>query len=62
MANGSKNWVIGSMAVAGLVAVAAILDMILAIPFSGGMVMDIMFLLSAALVMYMGYDAIKDLS
>lgn len=58
----SKNWVIGSMAVAGLVAVASILDMILDIPFSGGLVMDITFLLSAALVIYMGYDAYKDLT
>lgn len=50
------------MAVAGLVAVLSIVDMILNIPFSGGLVMDIMFLVSAALVLFMGYDAYKELN
>ena len=61
MANASKNMVIGSMAVAGLVAVAAIADLVLGIPFAGQMVMDVAFLIGAGLVIYMSWDAYKDM-
>ena len=61
MTKASKNIIFGSWGVAGLVAVLAILDMAMGIPFAGQMVMDIMFLIGAALVIYMGYDAYQDL-
>jgi len=51
---------LGSMAAAGLVAVTAVVDMVLGIPYSGKMVFDIMFLISAAVVIYMGYDVLKE--
>ncbi len=57
-----KNMVIGSMVVAGLVALAALADMIFAVPFAGQMVMDIMFLIGGGLVAYLAYDAYKDLT
>ena len=69
MANYSKNMIIGSAAVAGLVVLAALLDLVLGIPFgpsppdagSGRMIMDITFILGGAAVLYMGWDAYRDL-
>ncbi len=62
MSNGLKKVVIGSMAVSGLVVLAAIIDMAAGFPFSGQTMMDIMFVVAGGLVIYMGYDAINDLS
>ena len=62
MTNGMKKMVMGSMAVSGLVALSAIVDMVIGIPFSGRMVMDIMFIVSAAVVLYLGYDTYKEMS
>ncbi|TWT52238.1 hypothetical protein KOR42_31060 [Thalassoglobus neptunius] len=58
-----KRVVVASMIVAGLVAVAAISDMVLGIPFSGEhtFMMDIMFLICAAIVGYMGWDAFREM-
>ncbi len=61
MAGNARSIVFGSMGVAGLMGLAAILDMVLGIPFQGQMVLDIMFLLAAGLVIYMGIDCLKDL-
>ena len=55
-----KNMLLGSMAATGIVAVTAIVDMVLGIPYSGMMVFDIMFLISAAIIIYMGYDVLKE--
>ncbi len=55
-----KNMLLGSMAASGLVAVTAIVDMVLGIPYSGKMVFDIMFLISAAVIIYMGYEVLKE--
>lgn len=57
-----KNLVMGSFAVAGLVAAAAVLDMILGFPFAGQMTFDILFLVAAAIVGYLAYDAYKDMA
>lgn len=59
----SKRVVVGSMVVAGLVALLAISDMVLGIPFSGThtFVMDILFLISAAIVIYLGWETMKDM-
>ncbi len=61
MAVKARNVVFGSMGVAGTFGLAAVLDMALAIPFGGQMVLDIMFLLAAGLVIYMGIDCLKGL-
>lgn len=53
---------IGSMAVAGLVALMTVLDMAMGMPFGGQMVLDIMFLLSAGLIGYMCFDTYKEMS
>ncbi|MFM7160865.1 MAG: hypothetical protein ACKOGA_13615 [Planctomycetaceae bacterium] len=57
----SKNMVFGSLAVAGLVLVLSILDLALKMPFGGQMVMDILYILGAGIVLYLGWDAIRDL-
>lgn len=67
MENAQKRMVLGSMAAAGLVALLAILDLVLGIPFAGGTstavkVMDILFLIGAGLVAYMAWDAYQDLT
>ena len=55
----------GSMAAAGGVAVAAILDLATGIPFgwtSGQTwLMDILFLVSSGIVLYLAWDALQDL-
>jgi hypothetical protein len=52
--------VFGSMGAAGLVALAALADIFMKVPFRGRVVMDIMFLLGAGLVIFMGWDAYKE--
>ncbi len=61
MANVAKKVVVGSMAVAGLVAIAAVVDMIVGMPFSGRITMDIMFVIGAGLVIYMGWDSYQEM-
>ena len=55
-----KRLLLGSMVASGLVAVTAVVDLIIGIPYSGMMVFDILFLVAAALVIYMGYDTLKE--
>ena len=57
----SKNMVFGSLAVAGLVLVMSILDLALKMPFGGQMVMDILYILGGGIVLYLCWDAIRDL-
>ncbi|MFN8706773.1 MAG: hypothetical protein ACK526_02150 [Planctomyces sp.] len=60
MAGNARGVVFGSIGAAGLMALAAVLDLVMKIPFQGQMLLDIMFLLAAALVIYMGIDCLKD--
>lgn len=59
--------VVGSMIVAGILAILAICDLILGFPFSGiegtehTRMMDILFIICAAILGYLAYDAYKDL-
>ena len=58
----AKRMIIGSMAAAGIVALLSLLDLVIKVPFAGySPVMDILFLCSAAIVLYLGWDAYKDL-
>ena len=62
MTDTSKTLLRVSAVVAGLVAVAAILDLALGFPFAGyNTVMDICFLIGALIVIYLAWDAWKDL-
>jgi len=61
MSNASKKMIIGSMGAAALVALAAVADLVTqSIPFSGNTVMDILFIVGAAIIGYLGYDSYKD--
>lgn len=62
MAALSRNLIIGSGIATALVALAAVLDLALEIPFGRNVTMDIMFLISAGVVGYMAYEAYRDLS
>lgn len=57
-----KRMILIAWVIAAVVALAAVADLILAVPFGGVMVMDIMFLLGAALIGYLAYDAYKDIT
>mgnify|MGYP007059510609 CR=1 FL=1 len=61
MANTSQKVIAASMVVSGLVALVALLDLALQIPFGRQIVMDVMFLVGAGLVIYMGVDAYRDI-
>ena len=60
--NLSRNLVFGSLSVAGFVALLAILDLFMLVPFAGATTMDILFILAAGIVGYLGWDAYRDLS
>ena len=65
MSDTSRKMILGSMAAAGIVGVASILDLIIGVPFDWGagqtLIMDILFLVSAGIVLYLGWDALQDL-
>ena len=59
----NKQLLFASMGVAGLVALLAILDLALKVPFGGySLLLDIFFLVASALVLYMSWDTIRELS
>ncbi|MDA0588411.1 MAG: hypothetical protein O2820_08515 [Planctomycetota bacterium] len=62
MTPGTKKMLIGSMAVAVLVAVAALADIVTGAPFAGQVMFDVMFLISAGIVGYMGWDTWRELT
>lgn len=57
-----KKMLFGSMGVAGVVGILALVDIIAGFPFAGQVMLDVMFILSAALVGYMGFDTYKELT
>ncbi len=61
MAGKARNIVVGSMGIAGLMALLAVLDIALSIPFGAQMTLDILFLLAAGLIVFMGVDCLKDI-
>jgi len=61
MAKTSKNVVIGSMAVSGLVALASAVDLIAGYPFNRLIMLDIFFLISSGIVSYLGYETYQEL-
>jgi hypothetical protein len=52
----------GSMGVAGLLLLLFVLDLVIKVPFGGmGLMVDIFGILASGLVLYLGYDAFRDL-
>ena len=62
MTPGIKKMLFGSMGVSIVVGILSIVDMAIDFPFGGQIVLDIMFLLSAGLVGYMGFDTYKEMT
>lgn len=60
MSNSSKYMIFGSMGASALVALAAILDIATGIPFRRQFLMDILFLIGAGIVIYMGWDTYQE--
>lgn len=56
-----KKLVFASTAVAGLVALLSLLDLVLHMPFNGPMMMDILFAVSALITCYLGWDAFREI-
>jgi hypothetical protein len=58
-----EKWLcFGSMGVAALLLLLFILDMALGVPFGRTVVVDVFGILVSALVLYLAYDAFKDLN
>ena len=57
-----KRMIMAAWIIAAVVALASVADLVLAVPFGGVLVMDVMFLLGAALIGYLAYDAYKDIT
>ena len=55
-----KRMLLGSMVASGIVAVTSLVDMILEFPYSGRRVLDLLFLISAGIIIYMAYEAYKE--
>lgn len=60
MSKQMKRLLLGSMIASAAVAVSAVVDLVIKIPYSGAMVFDILFLVSAAVILYMGYEVFKE--
>ncbi len=53
--------IFGAMGAAGLVALLAILDLALKVPFNGySMTMDILYLVASAIVLFMGWETYRE--
>lgn len=58
-----KWFCLGSMGVAGLLSLLFLLDMVLGMPFGGvSLLVDILGLLAGGLVLYLAFDAFRDLN
>lgn len=57
-----KKLIFASAGAAGVVALLAVLDMVLKVPFRGAMVLDIMFLVAAGVILYMSFDTFRELN
>jgi hypothetical protein len=62
MTPGIKKMLFGSMGVSIVVGILSIVDVATGFPFGGQMMADIMFILSAALVGYIGFDTYKEMT
>ena len=57
-----KKMIFGAMGAAGAVALLSIVDLVFKVPFGGySIVMDIMYLLAAGVVLYMGYETHREM-
>ncbi len=57
-----KRMIVIAWVIAGVVSLAAVVDLVLGAPFGRQVVMDVLFLVGAALIGYLAYDAYKDIT
>lgn len=57
-----KRMVVGSMVAAGLVSLLALADLVSGVPYGRALVMDIMFLVSGGIVIYLAWETYRELS
>jgi hypothetical protein len=56
-----KNMIYASWGVAGVVAILSILDISIKFPYAGySLTLDIMFIVTSAIIGYLGWDAYRD--
>lgn len=60
MSSLALNVVYASLGIAGLIALACLVDLIWKVPFGGQSTFDILFLISAGITAYMGIDCIRN--
>ncbi len=57
----TKKLIFGSMGAAGFVALLAVLDMALKVPFGGAnIVFNVLFLVASATVLYLGWETLRE--
>lgn len=57
----TKNLIFGSMGAAAIVAILAVLDLTISVPFAGySKAMDICFLIASAIILYMGWETFRE--
>lgn len=56
----AQNVVYASLAVAGLIGLACLVDIIWKVPFGGQSLYDILFIISAGITAYLGIDCLRD--
>ena len=61
MGERNKKLIFAGVLIAVIAMLLALLDLIVGFPYQGQMVMDILFLVAGAIVLYMGWDAYQDL-
>ena len=60
MSSLALNIIYTSLAIAGLMGIACLADLVAGVPFGGQSTFDILFLISAGITAYMGVDCIRN--
>ena len=59
MSSVAQNIVYASLAIAGLMGLACLVDIIFKAPFGGQTMYDVLFIIAAGITGYMGYDCLR---
>jgi len=55
----AQNVIYASLAIAGLIGLACLADLVMGVPFGGQSMYDILFLIAAGITAYLGIDCLK---
>ncbi|MEZ6128529.1 MAG: hypothetical protein R3C59_07585 [Planctomycetaceae bacterium] len=56
----AQNVIYASLAIAGLIGLACLADLIMGVPFGGQSMYDILFLIASGITAYLGIDCLKN--